>query len=42
LIERREIEFLEFNDKAAVRAVSESPGRNANERTGGLEKYSKG
>jgi hypothetical protein len=36
LVVRREIESLESNDKAALGAVSESPGRNANERIGGL------
>lgn len=36
MVVRREIESLESNDEAVLGAVSESPGRNANERIGGL------
>jgi hypothetical protein len=36
LVVRREIESLESNDEAVPGTVSESPGRNANERIGGL------
>ena len=35
---RREIEVLKPTDKAIVRMVSESPGRNASERSGGPER----
>ena len=34
---RRETEYLKPIDKAFVRDVSESPGRNESERTGGPE-----
>jgi len=34
---RRETEYLKPIDKASVRDVSESPGRNESERTGGPE-----
>jgi hypothetical protein len=35
---RREIEVLKPTDKAIARMVSESPGRNASERSGGPER----
>jgi len=34
---RKETEYLKPIDKASVRDVSESPGHNESERTGGLE-----